>query len=109
MSLALSTDLTSLEKNAAGIILVGGTRVPLDAVIAAWDEGASAEEITDLYPVLDLADVYATIAYYLRHRAELDAYLAEQRQATDERRAEAGARFDTSGLRERLRARLEAR
>ena len=109
MAVALTNDLTHLEKNEAGIILVAGTRVPLDAVVAAWEEGASAEEITDFYPVLGLADVYGTIAYYLRHRAELDRYLAEQRQASDVRRAEAGARFDTSGLKAKLLERLEAR
>lgn len=105
MAVALQAELPPLETDAAGILRVGGTRVPFDAVIAAWDDGASAEEIAALYPVLDLADVYDTIAYYLHHRSSMDAYLTEQAQARAKVRTDAAERFDTSGLRERLLAR----
>lgn len=51
------------------------------------------------FDTLDLADVYAVIAYYLRHGAEVDAYLAEQRRLADEVRREIEARFPQAGLR----------
>ena len=82
---------------------VGGTRVTLDTVVAAFLEGATAEEIA--YPVLALADVYAAIGYYLRHRSEVEAYLDQRRQAGERVRGENAARFDPAGIRARLLAR----
>jgi uncharacterized protein (DUF433 family) len=38
--------------------------------------GASAEEIVGRFPTLDLAAVYAAIAYVLAQRGEVDAYVA---------------------------------
>lgn len=54
---------------------VGGTRVTLDTLVAAFDAGATAEEIAQQYPSVALADVYAVIAYYLLHQPEIQAYL----------------------------------
>ena len=34
----------------------------------AFKEGLTAEEIVQQYPSLTLADAYAAITYYLRHR-----------------------------------------
>jgi hypothetical protein len=31
--------------------------------------------MVEQFPTLDLADVYAVIGYYLRHRADVDAYV----------------------------------
>lgn len=67
-----------LGKDADGVIRVGGTRVTLDQVVRAFQRGESPAQIAEQYPVLDLADVYHVIGYYLSHRAELDAYLAEK-------------------------------
>jgi hypothetical protein len=36
------------------------------------------------YSTLALADVYAVITYYLRHRSEVEAYLARREQQTEE-------------------------
>jgi hypothetical protein len=49
--------------------------------------------------------VRAAIAYYPRHRAEVDAYLANQRPLADEVRREVEAWFPQAGLRARLLAR----
>jgi hypothetical protein len=71
-------------------------------------EGATAEEIVQQYPVLALADVYAVIGYYLRHRPEVEAYLAQRREAAERVRRENRARFDATGIRARLLARRRA-
>jgi len=55
-----------------GVIRVGKTRVTLDTVVYAFQDGATAEEIASQYPSLDLSDVYLVIAYYLKHRAEVE-------------------------------------
>jgi hypothetical protein len=67
--------------------------------------GATAEEILYQYPSLNLADVYAVIAYYLQHRSEVEAYLQQRQAQEDEARRQNEARFDPQGIRERLLAR----
>jgi len=103
--LALDAPPLPLAADDDGVIRVGGTRVPLATVITAFHQGATPEEIVAGFDTLDLADVYAVIAYYLRHAAEVDVYLAEQRERAAEVRREVEARFPQAGLRERLLAR----
>ena len=66
-----------LRTDPHGVIRVGGTRVPLDTIVVAYREGATAEEIAEQYPSVALSDIYASLSYYLRHRSEIDAYLAQ--------------------------------
>ncbi len=58
MSLVIARDPIPLKMNADGIVQVGETRVTLDTVVAAFIEGATAEEIVYQYPTLRLADVW---------------------------------------------------
>jgi len=91
-----------------GAVRVGGTRVTLDSVVAAFQSGATAEEISQQFPTLALADVYEVIAYYLRHQVDVDAYLSERQTAATSLRREIESRFDPRGLRARLVARRTA-
>ena len=84
---------------------MAGTRVTLDTVAYAFRDGATPEEIVQMYPALELADAYEAVTHYLRHRSEVDAYLAEREAAAREVRAENERRFPTAGVRERLLAR----
>lgn len=103
MSLAAArSEPVPLSADADGVLRVGGTRVPLATVVEAFCEGATPEEIVLRYPSLDLADVYSVIGYFLHHRAEVDAYLAEQRRQPEAIRAENEAHFDPTGVRDRL-------
>jgi uncharacterized protein (DUF433 family) len=88
-----------------GAFRVGHTRVSLETVIGAFQEGAAAEEIVLRYPSLDLADVYAVVAYYLRHREEVDRYVAERQEQAAALRRKMEERFPQAGIRERLLAR----
>src|SRR5689334_12802880 len=63
-----------------GVMRVGGTRVTLDTGIAAYQEGADAEEIVLQYDSLCLPDVHAVISYYLENRAEVTEYLRRRQQ-----------------------------
>jgi hypothetical protein len=56
-----------------------------------------------------LADVYAVIAYYLRHKEEVEAYLQEQERLSEKIREENEQRFPSKGLRDRLLARRQER
>ena len=70
-------DSVPLAMGADGVIRVSGTRVTLDTVLAAFREGATAEEIVQQYPSLALADVYQVIGYALRHVAPPNRGLSE--------------------------------
>ena len=105
MSLVVETQPVPLQADEDGVVRVGGTRVTLDTVITAFETGATAEQIAHDYPVLELADVYAVVTYYLRHRGEVDGYLAEQRKAGEIIRKQMEARFDPQGIRDRRMAR----
>ena len=105
MTLVITTEPISRETDADGVVRVGGTRVTLDTIVAAFDDGATAEEIVHQYPSLHLADVYAVISYYLRQHSEVEAYLRQRRQQAAYIRRQNEARFDPHGVRDRLLAR----
>lgn len=110
MGLLIEPDVAErvpLASTAHGVVLVAGTRVPLDTVIEAFNAGSSAEEIVLGYPTLNLADVYAVLTYYLRHREEVDTYLAQRRQEADRLRARIEGQSDRRGIRERLLSRRQ--
>jgi len=105
MSLLIEAEAAPLTIDSGGTVRVGGTRVTLDTIVGAFLQGASAEEIAQQYPVVSLGDIYAVIAYYLRHRAEVDQYLGQRAQEGDALRKEIEANLDRSVIRERLLAR----
>ena len=108
MGLSLAAEPVPLTVWDGGVVRVGKTRIPIDTVIRAWWNGATPEQIVDDFDTLDLADVYAVIAYYLRHRAEVDSYLAERERRAAEVRRENEARWDPREMRERLLRRQES-
>lgn len=105
MTLSIVTETVPLVTDMDGVVRVGKTRVTLDTVISAFLDGATAEEIVHQYPSLNLADVYAVIAYYLRRRAEVDAYLQQRQQQAEKLREQNESRLDPMGIRDRLLAR----
>ena len=105
MILTITAEPVPLEVDGDGVVRVGRTRVTLDTVVTAFKEGATAEEIVHQYPALDLSDVYAVIAYYLRRRSDVEGYLQRHQQLAELVRKENEIRFDPHGVRERLLAR----
>lgn len=105
MTLSIATQALPLKPDPDGVVRVGGTRVTLDTVVAAFIEGATAEEIVYQYPSLQLADVYAVIGYYLRRRSEVEAYLRQRQQQAAKMRKQNEVRLGPDGIRERLLAR----
>jgi len=94
-----------LERGTDDVIRVKGSRVTLDTIVAAFADGATAEEIAQQYPTVDLAAVYGVISYYLQHVGEVEAYLHERQENAAGVRHENERRFDPQGVRERLLAR----
>jgi len=106
MSVAFSAEPVPLCEDQLGDIRVGDCRVLLDLVVRAFDDGATPETIVQMYPTLELADVYAAIAYYLRHRQEIQDYLdARGRRAEETRQMIQSQQPDMQEIRRRLRQR----
>jgi uncharacterized protein (DUF433 family) len=107
MAEALTTEAAPLMRGADGVIRVRGTRVTLDSLVAAFSEGATAEEIAQQYPSASLADVYQVIGYYLRHETELEEYFSGRRHSSNETKRSNESRWPPDGIRERLLARRQ--
>lgn len=105
MVLTIIAETAPLDTNADGVVRVGKTRVTLDTVVAVFKQGVTAEEIVYRFPSLKLADVYATIGFYLNHQQEVEAYLQQRQKQSQEIRKVNESRFDSQGLRDRLLAR----
>jgi uncharacterized protein (DUF433 family) len=109
MPFTVQAEAPPIREDADGAVRVGASRVLLELVIRAFQDGATPETIVQRYSTLALADVYAVITYYLRHRSEIEAYLAErERQAEEIRRLLEGQQGDLSEIRARLQARRTA-
>lgn len=105
MELLARKETVPLKADADGVIRVGGTRVTLDTVVAAFNDGATAEAIAEQYPSLALADVYVVIAYYLRRQTEVGRYLRRRSRQAEAVRVANLARVPPQGVRDRLLAR----
>lgn len=105
MTLDIASEPVPLTVDGQGVVLIGNTRVTIDTVVAAFSEGATAEEIVQQYPSLDLADVYSVVGYYLKHKSEVDTYLEGRRRRAATVQEHNEARNEPAGIRDRLLAR----
>lgn len=79
---------------------VAGTRVALASVVCQFQDGASPETIRHNFPTLSLEQVYGSIAFYLGHQDEVEAYLRGLDQKWEE--LERDAKTADPELRRRL-------
>jgi uncharacterized protein (DUF433 family) len=75
MALTLHADPLPLRIDGDGTVCVADSRITLDIVIEDYESGMSAETIAQELDGLDVGDVYAILAFYLRHRNEVADYL----------------------------------
>src|ERR1700749_2943914 len=103
MAFTAPAEAPHLREDATGALRVGDSQVLLELVIRAFQDGATPETIVQRYSTLALADVYAVIAYYLRHRSEVESYLARgERIACELQRELESKQTDLSEIRARL-------
>ena len=104
-----TTQALPLQLTPDGTIRLASTRVSLDSVVHHYRLGATAEQIAQKFPALDLADIYAAITYYLTHVDEVEDYLRRQEAEGDEiqKRVEADPQYQkrSANIRSRLLAR----
>jgi uncharacterized protein (DUF433 family) len=100
-----TTQIVPLVRGEDDAIRIVGSRVTLDSVIRQYKNGATAEQIKEDFPSLQLPDVYSVIAYYLKHPQTVEQYLQEQEEAGSKTRDLVESSQDTTALLERLRRR----
>ncbi|MCI0396319.1 MAG: DUF433 domain-containing protein [Chloroflexi bacterium] len=108
MTLNVQAQPIPLRQDKDGNWRVGASRVLLELVIDAFNNGRTPEEIMQSYDTLRLEDIYAVITYYLTHRNEVDAYIQRQEQEAAALEAAIKARPDYQEFRERLLARRKS-
>ena len=59
--------------------ILAGTATPVRAVVELWNLGLAPEEIALRLPHLEIARVFAALAYYFDHRPEIEALVAANR------------------------------
>jgi uncharacterized protein (DUF433 family) len=57
---------------------VAGTGVTVRTIVRHYQSGLSPEEIAADYPQLDLAQVYAALAFYHANRTEMESSMADE-------------------------------
>lgn len=91
MTITLHSDPVPLRVDETGTIRVGQTRVTLDVLLDDFNAGMSVEEIVRQLDTLTLTDVHGALAYYFRHRAEVDEYLRQREEEAEKLRQEIDA------------------
>lgn len=100
-------DPAPLRIDEHGEVRVGKTRVIYKLVIEAFDNGATPEEIAEkMYTSLTVPEVYAAIAYYLRHKEDVREYMRRWDEEAEKMQKVIEARHPD---RDELKARLLAR
>src|SRR6186997_336153 len=89
--LPLHTEPHPLRMNEGGVVRIGKSRVSLDVVVEQYENGMTPEDLARAYDTLSLADVHAAIAYYLRYRDEVRAYLIQRDEEAKSLRAKVEA------------------
>ncbi len=83
MTLVLKSEKPPLREDESGAIRVGNSRVLLEIVIRAFQNGASPESIVSQYSTLSLSHTYGAIAYYLKNKDSVEAYLNQREQLAE--------------------------
>jgi uncharacterized protein (DUF433 family) len=97
-----------LTQDVDGYIHLSGHRIGLRELVYYYNEGHSADALLEVFPTLPLAVIHKVIAFYLEHRAEVDAYTAGYESEMERQRAAAARGPDAAELRRRLAARQAA-
>jgi len=105
--MTIHSDPTVVRLDDHDTIRIGNTRVTLDTLVAQFNSGETPERISENFPTLNLADIFSALAYYLRHRAEVDEYIRQGELKFEEFRKTHPEMFALEQtLRERAKARM---
>jgi uncharacterized protein (DUF433 family) len=109
MPLTLQADPLPLHVDEFGTIRVGKSRVSLELLIHAHQDGQSAEQMARRFDTIELADIHAVLAYYLRHKEEVEDYLSRREAEAEAIRHKIESTLTQRISREELKARWSQR
>ena len=92
-----------LREVADGDVRVGDTKVALEGIVAAYQQGYTPEEIQWCFDVVSLGEVYSVIGYYLHRKEEVEQYMQESRESWDQFVAELEAQPGAKEFYDRVR------
>lgn len=81
--LPLHAEVPPLRVDEGDAVRVGKSRITLDLLVEQYENGMTPEGLVRAYDTLELAEVYAVIGYYLRHRDEVRAYLKRREEEAE--------------------------
>jgi uncharacterized protein (DUF433 family) len=67
-----------LTSRSDGSVRIRGTQVLLEQIVEDFEGGAIADEIVNMHEGLRLSDVFLVLSFYLKHRRDLESYLASR-------------------------------
>ncbi len=106
MPLTIHSDPSVFRLDENDTIRIGSSRVTLDTLVGQFNLGETPQKIAENFPTLDLADIYSALAYYIRHRDEVDEYVRQGQRRFEEFRKENPGVF---ALEEKLREHAHGR
>ena len=87
VQLPLNADRPPLRVDDGGAVRVGTSRVGLEVIVDQYENGMSPEELVRAYDTLQLSDVYAVVAWYLKYGDEVRTWLTAREEAANALRA----------------------
>jgi uncharacterized protein (DUF433 family) len=88
MSVEIGSLLTRSPEIRHGRPCIVGTGISVHRIAILYKMGNNAEEIAREYPHLDIAGIYAALAYYHANQAEVEAEIAADEAEADRIEAE---------------------
>jgi uncharacterized protein (DUF433 family) len=83
----MSSELGSLVVRTPGVLggkpRINNTRIAVRTIAIYYKQGASPEEIAEQYEQLNLAQIYAALAFYHANKEEIEADIAAEQQEYD--------------------------
>lgn len=58
--------------------VIRGTRIPVRAIVVAWQDAHQVPDLLQAYPRLSEADIHEALAYYQAYRQEIDERIRTQ-------------------------------
>jgi uncharacterized protein (DUF433 family) len=85
IALTLPLEETAIVRDTQGRACLAGTRMRVSMLVALREaQGDTPERLAEEFPSLSLAQIYAALAYYYAHRAEIDAERHEEHRFLEE-------------------------
>jgi len=96
MPITLRAMLAQTPDVCGGWVRIDGTRISVHRIATLYKQGLGPEEITQTYPQLSLAQIYAALAYYHANRTEVESELAAADAQYDDLKRQGESQVDAT-------------